>query len=70
VHFPPESVSIRGVCLLTNSVLTSAIHTANPGMDWEYFSFSGHTRPELLAYPDGTVELIMTVGLITVFPVH
>jgi len=32
-------------------------------MDWEYFSLSSHTRPELLPYPDGTFELVVMVSI-------
>jgi hypothetical protein len=31
-------------------------------MNWEYFSFSGHFSPEIFAYPDRTVELIVPVS--------
>lgn len=44
--------------------------TENPGMDWEYFSFSGHTRPELLPYTDGIVEVVMKVRLRTSPSLH
>ena len=47
-------------------ILISSTYAGDPGMDWEYFSFSGHTRPELLAYPDGTAELIVKVSTVDV----
>jgi len=53
--------------LFVHKLIQSSTHAADPGMDWEYFSLSGHTRPELLAYPDGTFELTMTVRINDVF---
>lgn len=59
-HFPSQSV--LSVVLLPRLTWRWRVIAGNPGMDWEYFSFSGHTRPELLPYSGDIFEVAMTVG--------
>ena len=65
-HFFAQSVSwILYFCFFLFLDEFSVLgHAGDPGMDWEYFSLSGHIQPELLAHSDGTVELIIMVSLV------
>ena len=49
---------------LTHTVFLIPSLAGDPGMDWDYFSLSDHSRPEMRPYGDGTVELIMTVSTV------
>ena len=60
-QYPGFFISVFFLFLDEFSVLG---HAGDPGMDWEYFSLSGHIQPELLAHSDGTVELIIMVSLV------
>ncbi|KAI0938637.1 putative NRPS-like protein biosynthetic cluster, variant 2 [Taiwanofungus camphoratus] len=53
-----QGVSIYSNYACTELGVVNTYLSKNPGMEWEWFTFSGQCRPELIPYGDGTYEFI------------